>query len=159
LIDHYLRSPVTYHRAYRYWEEWLKIQDSIEHAFVKDLAERTKAALDKTRQHSYVINFEGDSDIDKLTDELKVSFAINKITNWVEDTYNQYELVKRHNVVKIVKKKVHKKPGRYASLQGGLESFLEKLFALNKREAKDFIEDHGLLDYAEGLMKSYLEEK
>jgi hypothetical protein len=159
LINHYLRDPNTYSRAYHYWAEWEKIQDSIEHAFVKEWAESTKSELNETKERYHVIDFEENAGIDNLTDELKASFAKNRIAKWVEETHNQYQLEKRNNSIKIVKIKVHKKPGRYASLQGGLESFLEELFKLNNREAKELIEDHRLLNYAEGLMKSYLEEK
>jgi len=159
LIGHYLRDPNTYSRAYHYWAEWEKIQDSIEHAFVKEWAESTKAKLNETKKRYHVIDFQENADIDTLTEELKASFAKNRIAKWVEETHNQYQLEKRENAIKIVKIKVHKKAGRYASLQGGLESFLEELFKLNNREAKELIDDHSLLDYAERLMKSYLEEK
>lgn len=159
LIDHYLRDPNTYSRVYRYWADWEKIQSSIEHVFVKEWAERTKAELNNTKERYHVIDFEENAGIDKLTDELKASFAKNRIAKWVEETHNQYQLEKRKDEVKIVKIKMHKKPGRYASLRGGLENFLEELFKLNKPEAKELIEDHSLLNYAEGLMKSYLEEK
>jgi hypothetical protein len=159
LIDHYLRHPNTYSRAFRSWEEWEKIKDAIEHAFVKEWAERTQAKLNQANERYHVIDFEQSAGIDQLTSEVKASFAKSRIAKWVEDTHTQYKLEAGEGSVKIVKRKVHKRPGRYASLQGGLVSYLQELFTLKNRDAKKLIEDHQLLSYAEGLMQSYLEEE
>jgi len=151
LVDYYLKNPNTYARAYSYWEEWLKIKNAIEHAFVKEWAARTELELNKIKGRTLIIDVAGDSDISDLRDDLNLAFAKHNIEAWVRKIHDQYE----YKDEKIKMKKLGS-PGPKASFQIALKTFIAKTLKITPSEAKDLITKHHLIEMANHLMESYL---
>jgi hypothetical protein len=151
LTDYYLKNPYTSARAYEYWEEWLKIKDSIDHAFVNDWSHRLEEQLDEIKSRQVVIDFRSVADVDDVRKSLNLSFARYKIEAWVKDKYDEYE----YRGAEIKKKKMGR-PGPQASLMAGLESLVADKLKKTPSEAREFITTHDLLAMATSLMESYL---
>lgn len=151
LVDYYLNDPDTYSRAYTYWEEWLKIRDSIEHAFVQHWAARVESKLDEIRERSFVIDFGKNRDVIQLRDTLNAQLARHKIAEWVRESHSQYEFKGKE-----IKHKKLGKRGPNVSLQKGLEDLLVKNLRIKASEARALITKYELLAMAKTLMESYL---
>lgn len=151
LVDYYLKNPNTYARAYSYWEDWLKIKNAIEHAFVNEWAARTELELNKIKARTLIIDVARKSDISDLREDLNLTFAKHNIEAWVEKVHNQYEYDGEE-----IKMKTPGKRGPKASFQIALETFIAKTLKITDGEAKDLIKTHHLLEMANQLMESYL---
>jgi hypothetical protein len=154
LVDYYLKTPATYSRAYTHWEEWLKIRDFIEHAFVNDWAARTEAAIEKTKERTFVLDFADIRDVNQLRDKLYGEFARRKISEWALNSHSQYQFEGEE----IKQKKELGRRGPNASLRKGLENFLQDTLNVTSSEAKVLIENHGLLTKAKEAMASHLKQ-
>jgi tetratricopeptide (TPR) repeat protein len=157
LVDTYLKNPNTYSRALDFWEDWLKIKDSIEHSFLKDRAVRVEAELNKVRARNLIIDLEGGGSIVEMRDYLNVSFAKRKIVEWVQDSHHLYKMMSRERPESIVRRREPGTTGRDIHLKRDLENYLmEELQVRKKSEVSKLIEDHGLLKLATDLMVSYM---
>jgi tetratricopeptide (TPR) repeat protein len=157
LVDNYLKSASTYSRAVTYWDEWLKVSGSIEHAFVKDWAVRIEAELNKVKGRNLVIDLAGGESISAMRDSLNAAFAKRKIVEWVQNSYGLYKRTNKKHPDDIVKRRKPGAPGRDIYLKTALENYLlEELQVRNKSEVSELIKKHKLLKLATELMSSYL---
>jgi hypothetical protein len=151
LADYYLKSPATYSRAYSYWEEWLKIEGVVEHAFVKEWAARTKAEIEKTRERTFVIDFADIKDINELRGKLYGEFVQQKLSEWALNYHSQYQF----RGGKIEQKKEASKTGPNRTLRAGLENFLVETLKIPAKDANKLI-NQDLLKKAEDLIAPHL---
>jgi hypothetical protein len=157
LVDNCLKNPNTYSRALSYWEDWLKVRGSIEHAFVKDWAGRIESELNKVKERNLIIDLEGGRSITAMRDSLNAAYAKRKIVEWVQKSHPQYKRTNKKYPEDIVRLRKPGVPGRDTYLKTDLENYLfEELHFRKKSEVSELIEQHGLLKLATELILSYL---
>lgn len=157
LVDNCLKNPNTYASAVSYWDKWLKVEGSIEHAFVKDWAVRIESELKKVEERNLVIDLEGGQSITAMRDRLNAAYAKRKVEEWVEKSYGQYRRTNKKYPADFVRLRKKGVPGRDIYLKTALENYLsEELHFRNKSEVSDLIKNHGLLELATDLISDRL---
>jgi hypothetical protein len=157
LADNYLKNPNTYSRAFSYWSEWLKIRNSIEHAFVHNWAVRIEAELMKVKERNLIIDLGGGESISDMRDNLNAAFAKRKIIEWVEKSYRLYKRTNREHPKDIVRQREAGVAGRDVFLKTDLQNYLVKELNVRKRsEVSTLIKQHNLLSFATDLIISHL---